>query len=551
MDRTDEFSDYYADLLDGTYDCVDRIVLNAYFSLGCTGGGMRMWWIRLHGSEARLDTTHLMRMAGNFSRRVQAFAAAHKVPLIFCKRGERKHELAVQYRPTDSNFTGLFLILGSRAPGARWQVSRMKTGSPHLQRARPWPYVRHFTFHIIDRQWGHVAIKISAHPPFGAQIALNGHDWVERLARTRGIELTKEENCFTDIADAQALAQIAEALDSPESIEQLAEVCDRWIYSTCLCLALRSDDQERSGFRYTYSVYQLEYSRNLLFQRGRDLDRIYQGLIDRTRRCLDLKTVKTLFGCRRRPTLRRNGKGGVRFHITVERPTYDLTVWKIHFKRLTLKIYDKGARVLRIEAIAHNTKDLRCGTLLGQFAVLVKRLAAMVYRFLNVLHCVDAAFLDAGDLDALPTPSRVGQRRLAGVDLDKPRMRAAVEAVIALSVQPGGFCVADLAAKVRLMTGWNEREYGNRQASYDLQKIRGKQIVERLSHSRRYVHNAKGLQTVCALLTLREKVIKPVVTSVGQSRRGKRPPRPGTIDHHYENLRKEMRCTFKTLGIAA
>ncbi len=27
----DEFSEYYADFLDGTWDCVDRIVINAYW----------------------------------------------------------------------------------------------------------------------------------------------------------------------------------------------------------------------------------------------------------------------------------------------------------------------------------------------------------------------------------------------------------------------------------------------------------------------------------------------------------------------------------------
>ena len=28
-------------LLEGVYDCVDRIVLNAFFPMGQTGGGMR------------------------------------------------------------------------------------------------------------------------------------------------------------------------------------------------------------------------------------------------------------------------------------------------------------------------------------------------------------------------------------------------------------------------------------------------------------------------------------------------------------------------------
>jgi len=41
MNTPDDFSRYYAELLDGIYDCVDRIVLNAFFSMGQTGGGMR------------------------------------------------------------------------------------------------------------------------------------------------------------------------------------------------------------------------------------------------------------------------------------------------------------------------------------------------------------------------------------------------------------------------------------------------------------------------------------------------------------------------------
>ena len=34
MNAPDELSRYYADLLEGTYDCVDRTVLNAYFGPG-------------------------------------------------------------------------------------------------------------------------------------------------------------------------------------------------------------------------------------------------------------------------------------------------------------------------------------------------------------------------------------------------------------------------------------------------------------------------------------------------------------------------------------
>ena len=38
----------------------------------------------------------------------------------------------------------------------------------------------------------------------------------------------------------------------------------------------------------------------------------------------------------------------------VETPTYDLTVFKVHYGKMTLKIYTKGERVLRTEVIVHN-----------------------------------------------------------------------------------------------------------------------------------------------------------------------------------------------------
>ena len=80
------------------------------------------------------------------------------------------------------------------------------------------------------------------------------------------------------------------------AIEHLRNVCERWIYSSALVFALSADEQQRSGFNYQYSVFQLELRRNLLFKRGVTMDEVYQKLIDRTRAPLDLKQMKTIFG---------------------------------------------------------------------------------------------------------------------------------------------------------------------------------------------------------------------------------------------------------------
>jgi hypothetical protein len=80
MNTSDAFSEYYAGLLQATYDCVDRIVLNALFPFGQTGGGVRTWWRWLHGDDLTLDDEHLREMAGSFSRRLYAFCAKQRIP---------------------------------------------------------------------------------------------------------------------------------------------------------------------------------------------------------------------------------------------------------------------------------------------------------------------------------------------------------------------------------------------------------------------------------------------------------------------------------------
>ena len=86
----DDLRQRYDELLDGTYDCVDRIVLNAYNRFCYSAGGFREWWRRLmNGSDEHLDNAHLMRMAGRFSRRVRGFAKAHGLPVID-SRAERE-----------------------------------------------------------------------------------------------------------------------------------------------------------------------------------------------------------------------------------------------------------------------------------------------------------------------------------------------------------------------------------------------------------------------------------------------------------------------------
>ncbi len=76
----------------------------------------------------------------------------------------------------------------------------------------------------------------------------------------------------------------------------------------------------------------------------------------------------------------------------------------------------------------HNTKQLGCGRVLARFPEIIARLAGMVDRFTTTLDCVDTTFIGDGFLDQLPAPTQIGTTRVGGVDLNKPRLRAALSA---------------------------------------------------------------------------------------------------------------------------
>ncbi len=67
-------------------------------------------------------------------------------------------------------------------------------GVPEAIKAVP---VNHYSFRILDPEWGHLTIIISGHPPFPAQMILNGHEYVDCQARKAGIRFTKEGNWAT------------------------------------------------------------------------------------------------------------------------------------------------------------------------------------------------------------------------------------------------------------------------------------------------------------------------------------------------------------------
>ena len=231
--------------------------------------------------------------------------------------------------------------------------------------------------------------------------------------------------------------------------------------------------------------------------------------------------------------------------------TYDLTIFRLHCGKLTLKIYTKGERVLRIEAMAHNVKELDCGRSVEKFPRIVTELIGILERFMQALSCIDQCFIPDDTLEHLPEPSTVGKARVGGIDFNKPRMRRMAEAVLALSWRPGGFTSLELADQVAGCSSQPKQCYSPRQAAYDLKKLRGKQMLERIGKTHHYRATPAGLKALTALVVLYEKAIRPLLAAAQQIQPSRGPQNPTALDHHYETVRAAIAGIFRELGIAA
>ncbi len=491
--KKDDLSLHYQEKLEDQYDCIDRIVVNGYIGKLQIPGGFRNWYRDFNGDDKDLNQNRLIKFAGRFSRRIYAFAEKKGIPIIECKTEERKNLIANEYLPEDKNNCGLFLILKGRASANIWEIATSKTGSINIQRKLS--FVNHYYFHIMDKHWGHVTIRMCSHPPFNCMIILNGHEFTERKLIEKNISFEKTDNCFTAYDNGSTLTQVADTC----SIGQLEGVCNRWI-SGCLWFGIDYDAQQRTDLKFKYSIYQVEYSRNLLFKCGSQLDQVYQSIIDQTRRNLNVERIKTMFGKKYRPHYRKSGNSALR--VSIEIPDYNLTVFKIHFGALTLKLYDKGERTLRAEVVVHNAKDLKCKRGLEHFGIICEKLKSIMQCFLNNLLHAHVSMISDNELQNLVSCQKKGKQKISGINPFKKIDVCVMHAVMAVCYKPFGFSTANVIQKLIKMYGLKLKPT---QVAYVLKKLKAKRIILTEKGKRKYHISSNGLQIILGIIVITEQ----------------------------------------------
>lgn len=204
-----------------------------------------------------------------------------------------------------------------------------------------------FLYHYFDDpQVGFGHVRIQSWLPFNVFICLNGRHWLERGLRQAGIGYVKDGNCFPWIED---LATAQELLNQQLKTDWTG-LLNRLTLGSCPALSqvIRPLRPE-----YYWSADESEWATDILFKSAHELDGLYPSLLHHAMRISDSPSVLRYFG-------RRDARGLAPEEVLSDlRRRYEGIRIK-HWKNgNSVKMYNKGGSILRIETTINQSRDFK------------------------------------------------------------------------------------------------------------------------------------------------------------------------------------------------
>jgi hypothetical protein len=195
----------------------------------------------------------------------------------------------------------------------------------------------HYYFYWMHPRLGLCYVRVPTWLPFRLQIYFNGHNWLAAELDKAGVGYRMMDNAFVQIEDWEKAQQIAqefplEALQ--EDLTKLSKICCPVVFNY------------RQG--YYWSLMQVEYSWDLVFRDVEALAPLYQELSRQA-----ITTIRAIDVCR---FFAKRLPSGDETPVESRLSTRKEGTRILHQldKKASLKLYDKQARILRVECTSND-----------------------------------------------------------------------------------------------------------------------------------------------------------------------------------------------------
>lgn len=495
-------TDRYAQNLSGVLSCYDRILVTGTLPGACFADGMTSF-LNSRGIRIFDYPQFALPLRERIRANAQALAAEHGATIEhIAKAHVRKEDVVAKVLAARGDAPGLVHVISAMETCATYQPWHDKTSGSTFLRPDTTKCL-HYYFYWMDAELGLIHIRVPTYCPFRLQVYFNGHSWLAARLRREGIDFVTADNAFIRIADFAR----AQALADTFNPELLHRHLDR--YARLCCPILDVFEQH-----YHWSIMQAEYSTDLVFKSEHVLRALYEQLSREAVLAVKAEQIATFLGKKLTPQLA--AEIGSRLSTRIEG-----TCIKHRFASCSIKLYDKYARILRIETTTndvsffkhHRKVEHRNGRPTREIAPLKKSIYSLIdlrdillgcnQRYLEFLSSLDDHSSGARLLERMTQPKPDGDRRFKGLNFFDRNDHALLRAVQRPEFNIHGIARHDL---MQLLPGLSPSRL-----SRQLRRLRVLGVIKRAANTYRYYLTRTGRLVIAACERLTTFVITPAM----------------------------------------
>jgi len=496
-----KFLERHADSIQGTLGCFDRILIQG--RLRYIGNSYE---ITKYFRARKMMFKEFPEWGKALTERIRAdvhaaaAAAGVEIEVVHSPRSVRKEDLVEAMLEKRGRHPGVVCIISAMEGCMTYEPWHNKVTQENYLRPRSGKCT-HFYIYFIDEELELCHLRIPTWAPFTLQVCMNGHSWLANELTDAGIEFTKVDNAFTRIEDTAAAQAISDGFAPSRLHERLDAAVKRFV-PTLLTI--------EGGIQW--NTAQLEYSTDVVFARAETLKPVYEEIVRTLAHAVKPEQISMFLGKRLAPSF--EGELGTGF----VRRTAGICLR--HFMGSTgIKIYDKFARVLRIECFTNDVRsfkqyrrvDHRDGTHSYTTAPVCKTIyslpdlshimAACNRRYLEFIGAVDDPTNEIRAVEKISACVRRADRTYPGFNLfaedDAAILRAACQA------QHVGLGLRNKHLRAAL-PGWTSAQIGRA-----LKRLRMHGLIGKVRNSFKYYLTALGKRVAATALKLKEMFVIP------------------------------------------
>jgi hypothetical protein len=528
------------DALDGhvvlDIDCLDRVYLNAYVP-NLQVGGQVVTFLTAHLGNPIPSPALFQKIGDRFRDAVTRYAQREHIPVVRFAKHARKADVMRPYlakaeRADRPGVVAVGVAQEFQSVFSAYDRAADRPGPPSFSFQKSDRRVTCYYFYVWDREFGSAFVKICSYFPYPAKVWCNGHEWAKRQATMAGIGFTALSNGFAACDDPERLQTICDRLGA----NQILALFERWL--RVIPVPLTKADR-KAGYWWELSMRQIEMSRTLVLDAPRRARAFFEALVADN---LDLgrpDVVELIFAG---PP---NRLGRPRKHTQTSKTKIvtrgvDVTV-SAFYKHSRVKEYLKDGRALRIETVVNSPTDLRCQRRLRNLPELTAKARDVNARMLSAQRAGQGCAIETALLERISQPYIREGQRTGALRFGDPRAMALAGALAMTIHTVAGFTNRSLRALVAGLLG---ASYSASQMTYDLRRLRLKDLIRRLPRSNTYVLTSDGVSFAVFYTKLGNRLLEPLMAANG-------PPAPvelrralrvihHSIDHAIDRARMKV-----------